>query len=106
MTNTGLRNTEGVTFTQETKQEMAGHLKQTMTDGRLFIPYDSGLIAELNLERYELTKEGKTKLFHPMGTHDDRFWAIALAAYAARTLPKTPKLWVVPMSSGSEAELY
>jgi phage FluMu gp28-like protein len=94
MTNTGLDNTEGITFTQETKQEMAQYLKQIMTEKRLFIPYDSELIAELNLERYELTKEGKTKLSHPQGTHDDRFWALALATYAARTQP-SPKLWVI-----------
>ena len=94
MTNTGLDNTEGVTFTQESKQEMAQWLKQSMTEKRLFIPYDSELIAELNLERYELTKDGKIKLSHPQGTHDDRFWALALAAYAARTQP-SPKLWVI-----------
>lgn len=98
MANTGLDNTEGVTFTQVTKQEMAQHLKGAMAEGRLGIPYDSELIAELNVERFELTKEGKTKLFHPMGTHDDRFWAVALAAYAARSQP-TPKLWVVPKTS-------
>jgi phage FluMu gp28-like protein len=94
MTNTGLDNTEGITFTQETKQEMAQWLKQTMTEKRLFIPYDSQLIAELNLEHYELTKDGKIKLSHPQGTHDDRFWALALATYAARTQP-SPKLWVI-----------
>ncbi|MCL5877394.1 MAG: terminase family protein [Candidatus Bathyarchaeota archaeon] len=99
MANTGLDNTEGITFTQETKQEMAQHLKGAMMEGRFLIPYDSELIAELNLEQYELTKEGKTKLFHPMGTHDDRFWAVALAAYATRT-QATPKLWVVNNGGG------
>jgi phage FluMu gp28-like protein len=99
MTNTGLDSTEGVTFTMETKQEMAQHLKEAMMEERLLIPYDSELIAELHLERYELSKEGKTKLFHPMGTHDDRFWAVALAAYAARNQP-SPKLWVVSNNGG------
>ncbi len=94
MANTGLEGTEGVTFTQETKQEMAQYLKQAISEKRLFIPYDSELIAELNLERYELTKDGKIRLSHPQGTHDDRFWALAMAAYAARTQP-SPKLWVV-----------
>ncbi len=87
MKNSGLPNIQGITFTGDTKQEMAQHLKQAMTDRRLLIPYDSNLIAELNLERYELTKEGKIKLFHPLGTHDDRFWAVAMAAYAARKPP-------------------
>jgi phage FluMu gp28-like protein len=94
MANTGLDNIEGVTFTQESKQEMAQHLKGAMTEKRLAIPYDSELIAELNLERYELSKDGKIRLNHPLGTHDDRFWAVALAAYATRTQP-TPKLWVI-----------
>lgn len=94
MQNAGLTNTQGVKFTLETKQEMAQHLKQTMTQKQLHIPYDGELIAELNLEQYELTKDGKTKFNHPQGTHDDRFWALALAAYATRTQP-TPQLWVV-----------
>ena len=42
----------------------------------------------------ELIKEGKIRLSHPQGTHDDRFWALALATYAARTQP-SPKLWVI-----------
>ena len=95
MTNTGLANTEGTKFTQQTKQEMAQHLKQAMTEKRLRIPYDSQLIAELNTERYELTKDGKTRFNHPPGTHDDRFWALALAAYATRT-QQAPRLWVIP----------
>jgi phage FluMu gp28-like protein len=94
MTNTGIDNIEGVTFTQERKQEMAQHLKQAMTEKRLFIPYDSELISELNLEQYELSKDGKIRLSHPLGTHDDRFWALALAAYASRTQP-SPRLWVI-----------
>ncbi len=94
MQNAGLTNTEGITFTLETKQEMAQHLKQQMIQKQLRFPYDSELIAELNLEQYELTKDGKTKFNHPQGTHDDRFWALALATYATRTEPK-PQLWVI-----------
>lgn len=94
MQNAGLDNVEGVKFTVESKQEMAQHLKQCMVEKRLGIPYDGELVAELNVEQYELTKEGKTKFSHPLGTHDDRFWALALAAYATRTEPP-PQLWVV-----------
>lgn len=104
MTNTGLANTKGVKFTQETKQEMAQWLKQIMTEKRLKIPYDSQLIAELNTERYELTKDGKTRFSHPEGTHDDRFWALALAAYAARTEP-TPKLWIIAKTNQGKNRL-
>src|SRR4030043_143911 len=79
-------------------------LKQTMIEKRLRIPYDSQLIAELNTERYELTKDGKTRFSHPEGTHDDRFWALALATYATRT-EQTPKLWVIAKHNQAKAKL-
>jgi phage FluMu gp28-like protein len=104
MTNAGITQTQGIKFTQETKQEMAQWLKQCMTEKKLKIPYDSGLIAELNTERYELTKDGKIRLNHPQNTHDDRFWALALAAYATRTQP-TPKLWIIPKMSKGKTKL-
>jgi phage FluMu gp28-like protein len=88
MVNAGIKMTEGVKFTQETKEKMAQWLKQCMVEKRLKIPYDSDLIAELNIERFELTKDGKIKFSHPEGTHDDRFWSLALSAYAAREPPK------------------
>jgi hypothetical protein len=66
-----------------------------MVEKRLKIPYDSDLIAELNIERFELTKDGKIKFSHPESTNDDRFWSLALACYSSRTEPP-PKLWVVP----------
>jgi phage FluMu gp28-like protein len=91
MMNAGISQTEGVQFTQETKEKMAQWLKKCMTEKRLKIPYDSDLIAELNIERFELTKDGKIKFNHPEGTHDDRFWSLSLACYATRTEP-TPSL--------------
>jgi hypothetical protein len=100
MQNAGIAQTQGVKFTQESKQEMAQWLKSTMTEKRLHIPYDNKLIPELNLERYELTKDGKTRFSHPSGTHDDRFWALALAAYAARTESASPKLWIIAKHAG------
>jgi len=66
-----------------------------MVQGKLKIPYDPELIAELNVERFELTKDGRIKFSHLQNTHDDRFWSLALAVYAARREAK-PKLWVVP----------
>ena len=49
----------------------------------LHIPFDPDLFYELNVERYDLSKSGKLLFNHPQGTHDDRFWATALAIYAA-----------------------
>jgi len=53
----------------------------------LHIPYDPDLFAELNVERFELRKTGKILFNHPEGTHDDRFWALALSVYAAEMSP-------------------
>jgi len=75
-----------------------------MTEKRLKIPYDSNLIAELNTEHYELTKDGNTRFSYPEGTHDDQFWALALATYATRSEP-TPKLWIIAKASTDRTRL-
>ena len=59
------------------------------------------LFAELNVERYELSKIGKLLFNPPMGTHDDRLWALALTVYAAEnTVPLTK-----PMAKQFDIEL-
>jgi hypothetical protein len=37
---------------------------------------------ELNVERYELKKDGTCRYYHPENQHDDVWWATALAIYA------------------------
>ena len=86
----GIHNPTGINFTLETKQEMAQILKQHMEEASLRIPYDRDTIDELNVEKYEFTKTGKIALSHPTGTHDDRFWALALAVYAVEKSPPPP----------------
>jgi hypothetical protein len=49
----------------------------------LHLAFDDALYRELNSERYEIAKTGKILFLHPEGAHDDRFWALALAVYAA-----------------------
>jgi phage FluMu gp28-like protein len=83
----GVTQALGVTFTQNSKMEMAQLLKQRLQEGVLRIPYDRSLLDELNSEQYELTKTGKITYSNPEGTHDDRFWALALAVYAAEQAP-------------------
>jgi phage FluMu gp28-like protein len=92
MKRAGVRNPVGVNFSVETKQEMAQILRDRLAGGKLRIPYDRNLINELNVERYQLTKTGRIAFSHMSGTHDDRFWALALAAYAAtkEALPQRP----------------
>jgi len=50
------------------------------------------LLDEPNTQRYTLTKTGRIALDHPPGTHDDRFWALALAAHAAEQPTPSPPI--------------
>lgn len=84
MIRSGLANTRGVKFTVESKENMASVLKDRATRGSLKIPYDRELINELNVERFALLKTGHIIFSHPEGTHDDRFWAVALAVWGGR----------------------
>ena len=54
--------------------------------------FDQNLLSKLNVERYELSKTGKLLFNHPDGTHDDRFWAPALAVYAEEQAPPPPSI--------------
>jgi len=89
MENAGIKNAEGVHFSVNRKSEMASLLKQRMLNEKLFYPhmvwekpYRSDLCSELNVERYELRKDGTIMLNHPSGTFDDVFWSLALGVYA------------------------
>lgn len=75
---------EGVMLSLPKKQEVLGNLRMMMQQQRIEWPYDPDLITEIHVERYQLTKSGQTQFSHPEGTHDDRLWALALAAYATR----------------------
>jgi len=51
---------------------------------RFELPYDQDVQAELNVVQWEQTKGSEVYTFsHPEGSHDNRFWAIALAVTAA-----------------------
>ena len=94
MVRSGVRATTGVKFTVESKEEMATILRETMKQGGMKIPYepvrrreDIDLCGELNVEKYELMKTGHIKFSHPEGSHDDTFWASALACFASVQAP-------------------
>jgi len=89
MEEAGISNVEGVHFSTTRKSEMASLLKQRMMSQRLFYPfltwekpYRGDICSELNVERFDLRRDGAISLSHPNGTHDDVWWAIALAVYA------------------------
>jgi phage FluMu gp28-like protein len=99
MQNAGIMNVEGVNFTLPRKQEMASLLKQRMANKRYYYPYFNWhkpyrgeYVAELNVERFELRKDGTIAFNHPQGTHDDVFWSTALALYATAEMSEEPEL--------------
>ena len=96
MRKSGVSNVTGVTFSLQRKEEMATILREKMRAGEVKIPYkpadslrDVDLTAELNVEKFELLKTGHIKFTHPEGSHDDVFWASALAVYSAAKHPGT-----------------
>lgn len=103
MTEAGIDNTEGVNFSVPRKSEMASMLKQRMANGKFYYPllnwerpYRGDICSELNVERYELRKDGAIGYSHPNGTHDDVFWSIALAVFATGQMEPEPFLAVIP----------
>jgi phage FluMu gp28-like protein len=103
MTTAGIDNAEGVNFSVPRKREMASLLKQRMTNGKFYYPllnwerpYRGDICTELNVERYDLRKDGAVGYSHPNGTHDDVFWSIALAVYATVEMNPEPFLAVIP----------
>jgi phage FluMu gp28-like protein len=103
MENAGIENAEGVNFGVPRKSEMASLLKQRMMNKQIYYPllnwerpYRGDLCTELNVERYQLRKDGTIGYSHPNGTHDDVFWSIALAVYATVKMEPEPFIAVVP----------
>jgi len=103
MENAGIDNAEGVYFSVPRKSEMAGLLKQRMMNHRFFYPllnwerpYRGEICTELNVERYDLRREGNVGFSHPAGTHDDVFWSVALAVYSNVEMEPEPFLAVIP----------
>ncbi len=103
MANAGIENAEGVNFSVPRKSEMASLLKQRMMNKQFYYPllnwenpYRGDICSELNVERYELKKDGSIGYLHPGGTHDDVFWSIALAVYATQQMEPEPFLTIIP----------
>ena len=103
MKNSEIDNVEGVRFSLPRKQEMATLLKQRMINNQFWFPYFTWerpyrgeFVTELNVERFELRKDGSIAFNHPQGTHDDIWWACALALYATVEMTEEPTLVVIP----------
>ena len=98
-------NAEGAKLTQDTKTEILTHLKLTMEQQRLAIPYNKHLCQQINDQQYAYTKNGKLTFNPAPNTHDDQLWALALATYAAKT-QQTPQLWIIPKLNTAKTKLY
>ena len=59
-------------------------------------PYRGDICTEINVERYDLRKDGNIGFSHPNGTHDDVFWSIALAIYATTQMQPEPFIAIIP----------
>jgi phage FluMu gp28-like protein len=106
MESAGIENVEGVNFSVPRKSEMASLLKQRMMNGLFFYPLMNWerpcrgqICSELNVERYVLRKDGAIGFSHTRGTHDDVFWAVALAVFA--TVQMEPEPYLSLVQSGS-----
>jgi len=82
--NQGLNNVEGLKFTVQTKEELLSNLKIAMEQNRLAIPYHRQLCQQINEQQYAYSKSGHLQFSHPVNSHDDMLWALALSTYAAR----------------------
>jgi phage FluMu gp28-like protein len=103
METAGIENAEGVNFSVPRKSEMVSLLKQRMMNKQFYYPlmnwerpYRGDICTELNVERYDLRKDGAIGYSHPNGTHDDVFWSIALAVFATVQMEPEPFLTVIP----------
>jgi len=106
MQNAGIEEVEAVTFTTTRKQELASLLKQRMLNGIYRFPYADihvsptkklSYVAELNVERFELRKDGSLRFSHPENQHDDTFWATSLAISCGVKLAPEPFVAVIPV---------
>lgn len=103
MVHSSIHGVNGITFTIQSKEEMATILREKMRNSEIKIPYvptkklqDIDLTAELNVEKYELLKTGHLRFSHPEGSHDDVFWSLNLAVYGSIQEPLPGRGAVMP----------
>jgi hypothetical protein len=70
-----------------TKEELLASLKIAMEQSRLAIPYHRQLCQQLNEQQYSYAKNGHLLFSHPLNSHDDMTWALALAVAHCMQMP-------------------
>jgi phage FluMu gp28-like protein len=86
--NQGLGNVEGLKFTVQTKEELLSNLKIAIEQNRLAIPYHRQLCQQINEQQYAYSKSGHLQFSHPINSHDDMLWSLALSCIAAKEPPR------------------
>ncbi len=109
MVRSGIPGIRGIMMSLPGEEEIMTFLRQKMSEmrthrvddrevevSRVHIPYDPQLINQLNVEKYELTKDGHIRFSHPTGTHDDILWAFALGIWGSKVGAGTFRISGVP----------
>lgn len=84
MEKAGIKTVWPVRLELDSKIDVMDYLRGLLVKRQLRLVYDPELLAEMNCEKFELSKQGKMMFSHPAGTHDDRLWALALACHGLR----------------------
>ena len=81
----GAHRVELVTFSAHVKEALAYPIKGAMEDGKLRIPYDPAVRADLRMVTKQVTATGNVRFTAERNAdgHADRFWALGLAIAAA-----------------------
>jgi len=89
----GPRRVEPVTFTAPVKEDLAFGLRGLFEKRALRIPADKNIRADLRAIKKTATSSGNLRFAADRGPggHADRFWALALAAHAARSPAPAPR---------------
>lgn len=80
---------EPITFTMASKEEMAYPLRSVFEDGRIRIPEHKNIRADLRAIKKIQTSGDHVRFAADRGAngHSDRFWSLALAVLAGKSLP-------------------
>jgi phage FluMu gp28-like protein len=70
---------EGITFTNEWKEQAIMYLYSLMTAGKIVFPDDRTLLEQIHKLKREKTVGNNWRYTHKKGQHDDEVWALCLA---------------------------
>ncbi|MGZ5545019.1 MAG: phage terminase large subunit family protein, partial [Limisphaerales bacterium] len=87
---------EAVTFTAEVKEELAYPLRTAFEKRTIRVPNENVIRADLRSVRKEITASGNIRFSagRSENGHADRFWALALAVHAGKTVRSGPSAHV------------